>query len=80
MKLELNKIITLANNEEYLVINTVSYEETDYYYIAEVNETGDNIKDNYKIVYVSVENGEKLLNEVTGEDKLKMILPLFLED
>lgn len=79
MKLELNKIITLANNEEYLVINSVVHEGIDYYYIAEVNETEDNIKDNYKIVYVSIENGEKLLNEVTGEDKLKTILPLFLE-
>ena len=79
MKLELNKIITLANNEEYLVINSVFYDGIDYYYVAEVNENEDNIKDNYKIVYVSVEDGENLLNEVTGEEKLKTILPLFLE-
>ena len=37
------------------------------------------IKDNYKIVTVNDEDGKLLIEEITGEDKLKLILPLFLE-
>lgn len=38
MKLEINKIITLGNNEEYLVVDKVEKDGKEYYYIAEVNE------------------------------------------
>ena len=67
MKLEVNKIVTLGNNEEY-------------YYIAQVNEDGTDIKDNYKIVCATYKNGDIFLDEVLGEDKLKAILPLFVKE
>ena len=40
MKLEVNKIITLGNNEEYLIIDKIEKDGEEYYYIAEVNEEG----------------------------------------
>ena len=48
MKLEINKIITLGNNEEYLIVDKVEKDEKEYYYIAQVNEDGTDILDNYK--------------------------------
>ena len=80
MKLEINKIITLGNNEEYLVVDAVEKDGKDYYYIAEVNEDKTDIKDNYKIVCATIKVGEIYLDEVLGEDKLKLILPLFVKD
>lgn len=80
MKLEINKIVTLGNNEEYLVIDKVQYEEKDYYYIAEVNEDNSDIKDNYKIVCATYKDNQIFLDEVLGEDKLKAILPLFVKE
>jgi len=80
MKLEVNKIITLGNNEEYLIIDKVVKDDTEYYYIAEVNEDKTDIKDNYKIVYATYNNEDIFLDEVLGEDKLKTILPLFVKD
>lgn len=80
MKLEINKIITLGNNEEYLVVDAVEKDGKDYYYIAEVNEDKTDIKDNYKIVCATIKDGEIYLDEVLGEDKLKVILPLFVKD
>lgn len=78
--LEINKVITLGNDEKYLVIETINMNDKEYYYIAEVNATEQDIVDNYKIVTVDVkEDGVKVINEITGEDKLKEILPLFLE-
>ncbi len=80
MKLEINKIITLGNNEEYLVVDKVEKDDKEYYYIAEVNEEGTDIKDNYKIVCATYKDGETYLDEVLGEDKLKIILPLFVKE
>ena len=80
MKLEVNKIITLGNNEEYLVVDMVKKDDKEYYYIAEVNEEGTDIKDNYKIVCASYKDDNIFLDEVLGEDKLKTILPMFVKE
>ena len=80
MKLEINKVITLGNNEEYLIVDRVEKDDKEYYYIAEVNEDGTDIKDNYKIVCATYREGDIFLDEVLGEDKLKSILPLFVKE
>lgn len=80
MKIEINKIITLGNNERYLVISHVPHRQKEYYYIAELDESEKDIKDNYKIMELTEENGKSLLNEVVGETNLKTILPLFVND
>ena len=46
MKLEVNKIITLGNNEEYLVVDKVEKDDKEYYYIAQVNDEETDICDN----------------------------------
>lgn len=80
MKIDVNKIITLGNKEKYLVISHVTHNQKDYYYIAELDENGKDIKDNYKIMALTIEDGKSLLNEVIGETNLKTILPLFVND
>lgn len=80
MKLEVNKIVTLGNQEEYLIIDKVEHEEKEYYYVAEINENGTDIKDNYKIVCATYKDEQIYLDEVLGEDKLKTILPLFVKE
>jgi hypothetical protein len=80
MKLEINKIVTLGNNEEYLIVDKVEKDDKEYYYVAEVNEEETDIKDNYKIVCATYKDGEIYLDEVLGEDKLKSILPMFVKE
>ena len=80
MKLEVNKIVTLGNNEEYLIVDKVEKDDKEYYYIAEVNEDNTDIKDNYKIVCATYKDDDVYLDEVLGEDKLKSILPLFVHE
>ena len=79
MILEVNRVITLGNDEKYLIIETIVNKEKEYYYIAEVNQTETDIKDNYKIVTVNTIDDNLFVEEITGEEKLKEILPLFLE-
>ena len=80
MKIEINKIITLGNNEKYLVIAYVENNNNDYYYIAEIDENGKDIKDNYKIVLKTEKDGKIFLDEVVGESNLKTVLPLFVKN
>ena len=80
MNIEVDKIITLGNKEKYLVISHVVNNSKDYYYIAEVDESGKDIKDNYKIMEATKENDKVYLDEVIGETNLKIILPLFVKD
>ena len=80
MKLEINKIVTLGNNEQYLIVDKIEKDGREYYYIAQVNEDETDIKDNYKIVSATYKDGEVYLDEVLGEDKLKSILPMFVKD
>ncbi len=76
--LSVDKVITLENNEKYLVLDKVSFENIDYYYIAKVNSTETDIENNYKLVTVDESDGNKIVVEVTGEEKLKEILPKFV--
>lgn len=80
MRIDINKIITLGNQERYLVISHVTHHQKEYYYIAELDESEKDIKDNYKIMELSEINGKSLLNEVVGETNLKTILPLFVNE
>ena len=80
MNIEVNKIITLGNDEKYLVISHVVNNLKDYYYIAEVDENKKDIKDNYKIMVATIEGNKTYLDEVIGETNLKVILPLFVKD
>jgi len=80
MKLEINKVVTLGNNEEYLIVDKIEYGNQEYYYIAELNDEGTDIKDNYKIVCATYKDDQIYLDEVLGEEKLKTILPLFVKE
>lgn len=80
MKIDVNKVITLGNKEKYLVISHIVNNNKDYYYIVELDETGKDIKENYKIMESVNEDGKLLINEVVGEANLKVVLPLFVSD
>ena len=80
MKLEINKVITLGNKEKYLIISHITNNNKDYYYIAELEQNEKDIKDNYKIMVATEENGKIFLDEVVGETNLKTVLPLFVKD
>ncbi len=75
--LDIDKVLLLENNEEYLVLDRVIYEDVVYYYIAKLNETKTDIENNYKLVTTYEDNDNIILKEVTGVDTLKKILPLF---
>ena len=75
--IDINKVIILENNEEYLVLDKVNYEDKEYYYIAKINDTRTDIENNYKLITIIESSGNMVISEVTGIPTLKKILPLF---
>lgn len=78
--LDIDKVIVLENKEEYLVLDKVSKDNIEYFYIAKINETATDIENNYKLITVLERDGNRIIEEVTGEEKLKEILPLFSKE
>lgn len=75
--LEIDKVIVLENKEEYLILDKIEINNKYYYYIAKINETKTDIDNNFKLITIEERENNQVINEVTGEDKLKEILPLF---
>ena len=55
-------------------------DNTEYFYIAKVNDTETDIENNYKLITVNIKDNGMEIVEVTGEDKLREILPLFKKE
>lgn len=78
--LDINKVIVLENKEEYLVLDKVIKESKEYFYIAKVNDKETDIENNFKLVTVIERNNNRVIEEVTGEERLREILPLFTKE
>ena len=50
MRIDVNSMITLNNKEKYAVLEKINVENTNYYYVALVNDNETDIKDEYKII------------------------------
>lgn len=68
----MDKIITLENNEKWLVIATVDYKNNTYSYIVRVNDKEDDILDEYKIISSS---SNEVKDEYLEEIK-KLLMPI----
>lgn len=77
MKVDINKVIILENKEEYIVLDKVTSDNIEYYYIAKINSAKTDIDNNYKLVTIEMSDNGNIIKEVTGEDSLRKILPLF---
>ena len=75
--LEIDKIIVLENGEECVVLDKILDDGKNYYYIAKVNSTETDIENNFKLITIENDDNNQIVVEVTGEDKLRRILPLF---
>ena len=78
--LDIYKIVVLENKEEYLILDKVVKDEKEYYYIAKINDMETDIENNFKLVTVNETDNNRVIVEVTGEDKLREILPLFSKE
>ena len=70
MKINVNDVITLKDNRQFLVLSDTIYNETRYLYIIELTEEGQEIVDNVKIVKEVVTGDGSKLVTVTDYDEI----------
>ena len=71
MIIEKQDILTLEDNKEYVVVSKALYENTNYFYIVDL----DNVE-NFK--FVKIENDDLL--EIKDKDLATKLIPLFIND
>ena len=70
MVINIKDILTLDDNNEYVVISKINYESKNYYYLLDKNNI-----ENIKFCY---EDNEELV-EIDDKELVTKLLPLFVE-
>lgn len=74
--IDINSIITLNDNDEYVVVSKINYECHDYIYIVDtVNNS------NFKFAEITNENEQIYISEINANETelILHLLPLFAE-
>lgn len=71
MNIDIKDIITLSDNNEYIVTSKAKYDNKIYYFLIDINDNS-----NMKFLY---EENDKL-KEVTNYKIIEAIIPLLLEE
>lgn len=66
--IQIKDVVTLSDQNEYLVVSKVDHEYRSYYYLVDIN-------DNSNVLFL-YENGEKL-TEVEEPELVSRLLPMF---
>lgn len=70
MIINIKDTLTLDDNNEYVVISKINYDNKNYYYLLDKNN-----KNNFKFCY---EDNDELV-EIDDKDLITKLLPLFVE-
>ena len=69
--MKINDIVKLDDNNEYVIVSKINYENINYYYLADIN--------NFNNVLFLYENKDEL-KEVSNIELLKKIMPLLYKE
>lgn len=79
MNININDVITLHNDEKYLVLADTLYHDYKYYYLIEVTEDGEEVGDRFKIVKERKDNDQIILMDVKDHEELDTVRKLLSE-
>ena len=73
MKVQINSIITLSNNEKYMVLNETVYENNHYLWVMGVDDNHEILSSKVAIFKEEIENNETYVSKVLDS---KLIIEL----
>lgn len=73
MKNLINSILTLENNEKYVVLNQAIYKEKNYYLVAKITPDEQDVTDEIKIIEELEQDGRIGVKLVTDEDMIRLL-------
>ena len=75
--MEIDNIITLSNNKEYLLLDKTDNNGKNYFYAVGIDENG-NTKENEYVFFEEIkENNDILAKEVKDKDVINLLLTIF---
>lgn len=77
--MELYDILTLEDDKDYTIASMVSYNDSEYLYLIEVDQEENVKEENQKIVRRVISDGEESVEIVTDKEELDEVSKLFFE-
>lgn len=73
----INSILTLDNDEKYMVLNQALYQNKNYFLVARVTDDEEDVLEEFKLLEETEVNGEKALQLVTDEKIIDLLTKYF---
>lgn len=73
----INSIITLDNNEKYIIINQAIYQNKNYFLVAKVTDDEEDVLDEFKLLEEVEIDGERNVTIVTDEKTIGLLAKYF---
>ena len=73
----INSILTLDNDEKYMVLNQAIYQNKNYFLVAKVTDYEEDILEEFKLLEEAEVNGQKALQLVTDEKVIDLLTKYF---
>ena len=77
MEINLHTVLTLEDDEKYVVVAKIEYEGNYYDYLLQLTDDEEDVTDQVAIVKEEKENDEIYIDEIIDEQLLKKLTPLF---
>ncbi len=77
MEINLHTVLTLEDDEKYVVVAKIEYEGNYYDYLLQLTDDEEDVTDQVAIVKEEKENDEIYIDEIIDEELLKKLTPLF---
>lgn len=79
MNIELHTVLTLDDNEKYIVVAKANYEGHSYDYLLQLSADGEDVTEQVAIVKEEKEDNRLYIVEVNDKKQLDQLAPLFCE-
>lgn len=73
----INNIITLDNDEKYIVINQAVYQNKNYFFVAKVTDNEEDVLEEFRMLEETEVNGEKAVQVVRDEKIIELLTKYF---
>ncbi len=74
---KVNDVIEINDNENYVIVSKVNYNDVNYYYIVLLDVSNKILKDVCKIIRIDNNDGIDTISLVEEVDILESLIPLF---
>lgn len=74
----INSIITLDNNEKFIVLNQALYQNKNYFLVSKVADNEEDILDEFRLLEETEIDGEKALQLVKDEKIINLLTKYFM--